>query len=264
MTLEGLSFGECGGSLTNVASEVTNHSARLLELSGLYASFAAETPFGNLIFKGTGELVPTDSEKRAIAEWASLMFQVAQAGRTDTSWGMAFEWQREGGPGGFCDEVVVYLTGWVTASDCKGYDAQGYLTASQLDQLYLWVDGLTTIDHTQTFPPETGELKMTLALAGNGQKQADEETILDIFEFAATLYTELGYAEEAGAEVDKAQQVLQDYLMALNSGDYTLAAKLYGGDISLLQTWNPDIQDDLPALLERACTQNGLQCLVLV
>jgi len=261
MTLEGLSYGECAGSLTSVPMSVTNHSARLSELSGLYTSFSAETSAGDLIFKGAGDLVATDAEKRAIAEWAGLMFQVAQAGRSDASWGTAFTWQREAGPGGFCDDVVVYLTGWVRASDCKGYKVQGYLTASHLDQLYAWLDSLSTIDYTQTYPASTDGLKMTLALTGNGQKQADEETILDIFEFAATLYTELGYAAEAGADVDEAQQVLQDYLMALNSGDYILAAKLYGGDVSLLQTWNPDIGDDLPALLERACTQNGLQCL---
>jgi hypothetical protein len=262
ITLESLSYGKCGDPLTSVSMQVTNHSPRLSELSDLYASFSAETPAGNLIFKGTGDLVPTEAEKRAIAEWARLMFQVAQAGRIDSAWGMAFVWQREGGPGAFCDDVIVYLTGWVTASDCKGYYVEGYLTASQLDQLYAWVDGLTTIDYAQTYPPETGGLEMTLVLAGNGQKQAEDETIRDIFEFAATSYTELGYAAEAGADVDEAQQVLQDYLMALNSGDYTLAAKLYSGDISLLQSWNPDIRDDLPGLLERACRQNGLQCLV--
>jgi hypothetical protein len=261
ISLESLSYGKCREPLTAVPAQITNHSARLSELSSLYASFSAETPAGNLVFKGTGDLVPTDAEKRALAEWARLMFQVAQAGRTGAAWGMAFAWQREGGVGDFCDDVVVYLTGWVSASNCKGYNVQGYLTASQLDQLYAWVDGLTTIDYTQTFPAATGGLKMTLALAGSGQKQADEETIREIFEFAATLCTELGYAAEAGAEVDKAQQVLQDYLTALNSGDYTLAAKLYGGDISLLQIWNPDIGDDIPSLLERACTQNGLQCL---
>src|SRR5688572_1619216 len=38
MTLESLSYGECAGSLTSVSTQVTNHSARLLELSsGLYA-----------------------------------------------------------------------------------------------------------------------------------------------------------------------------------------------------------------------------------
>jgi len=262
ITLESLSYGKCGDPLTSVSMQVTNHSPRLSELSDLYASFSAETPAGNLTLKGTGDLVPTEAEKRAIAEWARLMFQVAQAGRIDSAWGMAFAWQREGGPGAFCDDVIVYLTGWVTASDCKGYNVEGHLTASQLDQLYAWVDGLTIIDYAQTYPDSTAGLKMTLALAGNGQKQAEDETIKDMFEFAATLYTELGYAAEAGAEVDEAQQVLHDYLMALNSGDYTLAAKLYSGDISVLQSWNPDIRDNLPALLECACTQNGLQCLV--
>lgn len=262
ITFEGLSYGKCGGVLTDVPAHITNHSERLSELSGLYTSFSTKTPAGNLTFKGSGDLVPTDAEKRAIAEWSRLMFQVAQAGRTGASWGMAFAWHREAGIPGFCDDVVVYLTGWVTASDCKGYDVQGYLTASQLDQLYAWVDGLTTIDYTQTYPASTNGLKMTLVLPGNGQKQADDETIRDIFEFAATLYVELGYAAQAGADVDEARQVLQDYLMALNSGDYSLAAKLYGDDVSLLQTWNPDIGDDLPALFERACTQNGLQCLL--
>jgi hypothetical protein len=262
ITQEGLSYGKCADALIAVPEEITNHSARFLELSNLYTSFTAETPSGNLIFKGSGTLVPTDAEKRAMAEWAKLMFQVAQAGRTGASWGMAFAWQREAGPGDFCDNVVVYLTGLVIASDCKGYDVQGYLTASQLNQVYAWVDGLATIDHTETFPESTGGLKMTLALSGNGSRPADEETIKEIFEFAATLFTELGYAAEGGAEVDEARQVLQGYLTALNSGDYKLAAQLYGGDTSLLQTWNPDIGDELPALFERACTQNGLQCLL--
>ena len=98
ITLESLSYGKCGDPLTSVSMQVTNHSPRLSELSDLYASFSAETPAGNLIFKGTGNLVPTEAEKRAIAEWAGLMFQVAQAGRIDSAWGMAFAWHREGGP----------------------------------------------------------------------------------------------------------------------------------------------------------------------
>ena len=258
---DSVSVGECAGALVVTPLKVTDHGQRLVELINTYTSFSAETLAGHITLKGTGNLIPTDAEKRAIAEWARLMFQAAQAGRTGASWEMAFAWHRKGGPGGFCDDVVVYLTGWVRASDCKGYNIQGYLTASQLDQLYVWVDGLTSIDYTQTYPASTDGLKMTLALAGNGQKQAEEETILDIFEFAATLYTELGYAAEAGADVDQAQRVLHDYFIALNSGNYILAAKLYSGDISLLQSWNPDIGDNLPALLERACTQNGLQCL---
>src|SRR5688572_11601604 len=210
ITGDGLSYGKCGDELIAVPEQITNHSPRFSELSELYTSFTAETPAGNLIFKGSGSLIPTESEKRAMAEWARLMFQVAQTGQTDASWGVAFAWQREAGPGDFCDDVVIYLTGWVTASDCRGYNVQGYLTASQLNQVYAWVDGLATIDHAETFPASTGGLKMTLALGGNGQKSVDEETIREIFEFAATLFTELGHAAEAGAEVDEARQVLQD------------------------------------------------------
>lgn len=261
ITSEGLSYGGCGETLIAVPEQITNHSARFLELSNLYIPFAAETPAGKVTLSGSGFLVPTEAEKRSIAEWARLMFQTAQSGRIGAAWGMAFSWQREAGPGDFCDGVVVYLSGWATASDCQGYSAQGYLTASQLDQVYTWVDTLTTIDHTETFPPATGGLKMTLALAGSGQQPADEETIRDIFEFAATLYTELGYAAQAGADVEEARLVLEEYLMALHSGDYARAAELYSGDISLLQSWNPDTGEDLAALLQRGCTQNGLQCL---
>jgi len=39
---------------------------------------------------------------------------------------------------------------------------------------------------------------------------------------------------------------LTSYFGALHTGDYILASKLYGGDTGLLQTWNPDIQNNLP------------------
>jgi hypothetical protein len=52
------------------------------------------------------------------------------------------------------------------------------------------------------------------------------------------------------------------FFAALNTGDYTTAATLYGGDYVTLTTWNPDISPtDLTALWTRACIRNGLQCL---
>lgn len=260
-SLPSLSYGKCGGVLTNIPAQTTNHEPRLSELTGLYASFTTETPAGSLIFKGAGNLVPSDAEKRAIAEWAKLMFQVAQTGRA-ASWSLAFAWHRQGGPGDFCDDVAVYLTGWATASNCKGFKAETYLSASNLEQLYAWVDGFGNIDYNDSNAPIADGMTITLALRGNGQKQADEETIRDIIAFAATLDSQLGFATQAGPEVSDAENDLRDYLIALHTGDYIFAAKLYGGDTSLLQTWNPDVpQDDLPALFERACSQNGLQCL---
>lgn len=261
-SLEGLSYGECGKSLSAVSEQTTGHVARLSEYSELYTSFSAETPAGSLILKGTGALMPTEAEKRALAEWAKLMFETAQSGPSAGSSALAFSWQRDGGVGGFCDDVYVYLTGLVTTSDCKGFNAETYLTASQLEQLYAWVDGLSNIDYNDSNAPLADGMTITLTLKGNGKKQADEQTIRDLIDFAATLDAQLGHAAEAGPDVGEAEKDLRAYLTALRNGDYAAAAKLYGGDTSLLQTWNSDIPNaDLPALFERACSQNGLQCL---
>ena len=259
---ESLSHGECGKALTAVSQQTTGHATRLSELSELYTSFGAETSAGSLIFKGTGELMPTEAEKRALAEWAKLMFETAQSGTSADSTGLAFSWQRDGGVGGFCDDVSVYLTGLVTTSDCKGFNAEAYLTASQLEQLYTWVDGFSSIEYNDSTAPLADGMTITLTLHGKGQKQADEEMIRAMIDFAATLDAQLGYAAEASPDVDEAEKDLRAYLTGLHTGDYAAAAKFYGGDTSLLQTWNSDIPNaDLPTLLERACSQNGLQCL---
>lgn len=256
-----VSHGECGKPLTVTQLPSTEFGSRFADISNSYASFAAETSAGSLIFKGAGNLVPTDAEKRAVAEWAKLTFEIARAERAGAAWGLAFAWHREGGIAGFCDDVAVYLTGLVTTSDCKGFHAQTYLTASQLEQLYGWVDRLKSIDYDDRSAPIADGMNITLVLNGTGKKQVDEETLRDILDFAATLDAQLGYALQAGPEVSDAQNALRNYLTALHTSDYVLGAELYGGDTSLLQTWNPDITNDLPALFERACSQNGLQCL---
>ncbi|PKO12594.1 MAG: hypothetical protein CVU39_23200 [Chloroflexi bacterium HGW-Chloroflexi-10] len=62
--------------------------------------------------------------------------------------------------------------------------------------------------------------------------------------------------------LEKARVSITAYLDALSQANYDEAAKFYGGDVNLLQGYNPDIQeDDLPALFERACMQNGFMCL---
>jgi hypothetical protein len=65
-------------------------------------------------------------------------------------------------------------------------------------------------------------------------------------------------------DLEAAQAALVTYLSALQSGEYDQAVQLYGGSYELLQGWNPDLDaENYPRLLERACTQNGLQCLPL-
>jgi len=52
------------------------------------------------------------------------------------------------------------------------------------------------------------------------------------------------------------------FFAALNAGDYPTAISLYGGSYDTLTTWNPDLPAaDRTALWQRACQQNGLQCL---
>jgi hypothetical protein len=52
------------------------------------------------------------------------------------------------------------------------------------------------------------------------------------------------------------------FFSALDQGDYSTAISLYGGSYETLSTWNPDLPaTDLTGLWQRACEQNGLQCL---
>ncbi len=59
-----------------------------------------------------------------------------------------------------------------------------------------------------------------------------------------------------------ARATLVGFFDALNGGWYDEAATQYGGSYEALIELNPDINpDDHSALLERACTENGFQCL---
>ena len=261
-TLDDLSFGSCAGTLTEVPTGTTGHTERLFDLVNTYASFTAQTAAGKITLYGKGTTMATPAEQRAIAEWAKLMFQVAQAGRSGASWGLALAWQREGGIVGFCDDVAVYLTGFVIVSDCKGLNEQFYLSASQLEQLYGWVDGLKNLDYHYKDPAVADAMSITLVLSGTGQKEASEEDIRAILDFAASLKAQVNFAAQADANAAEAEQTLREYFAAMNSGNYALGAKLYGGPTDTLESWNPDITNDLAALFERGCIQNGLQCLV--
>lgn len=61
---------------------------------------------------------------------------------------------------------------------------------------------------------------------------------------------------------EAAVELVQSYLSALAEGDYAAAADHYGGSYEVLAGYNPDIDlTNQAALLERACTVNGFQCL---
>jgi hypothetical protein len=62
--------------------------------------------------------------------------------------------------------------------------------------------------------------------------------------------------------LDEARAILVGFFRLLNEGNYAEAAPSYGGAVDILIQNNPDVDPkDLPALLERACLQNGHVCL---
>jgi hypothetical protein len=254
-------FGKCAGDTPAVPGS-EGLVALALAWAQEFAPFVAETVAGKVEFNGFGQTVATPAEQRMLAEWAKLQFDAAQSGRAGSAASLAFDYQRAGGFAGFCDDVAVYLYGAAEISNCKGFKASQQLTASQLEQVYAWYDGLAPVDYSHKDPAVADAMKITLTLPGKGQKTADEATIQAINEFAAALLAQSTFKARAGADLPEAEKALNEFFTALHSGEYILGAKLYGGDTSLLQTWNPDIQNDLPQWLERACTQNGLQCLL--
>ena len=184
---EKLDFGECSGGLETIGSQKSGHLPRLLELVNQYAPFTAQTTAGSVTFKGAGSKTATWAEQRAIAEWARLTFQIAQAGRAGAAWGVAFTWQREGGIGGLCDDVTVYLTGLAHVSRCTGLNHQMYLNSSQLEQVYSWVDAFKSIDYSHTDPDITDPMTIRLALNGYGNRDANQADIQVISNFASSL-----------------------------------------------------------------------------
>ena len=262
VTLEAVFYGRCDGNLMAFPEVTPASLEKVTQWTRTYVAFEAKTPAGKVSFHGSGPDIATPAEQRMMAEWAQLTFYIAQSGRTGAAWGLAFAYHREGGIAGFCDDVAIYLAGYAYASNCKGMNTLVNLTASQLEQVYSWVDGYRLIDYSYTDPAVADAMTITLVMDGKGSTPADEEVIRAVAEFSADLLAQASFERQADpVALESAEGAISDFLAALHSRDYILAAKLYGGDTSILADWNPDITNDLPAWLERGCTQNGLMCL---
>ena len=262
VTLDAAFYGFCGESLV-LSSAVTPTSVeKAMQWGQKYAAFEAETPAGRVSFNGNGPNVATPAEQRMMAEWAQLTFSIAQSGRTGAAWGLAFAYNRSGGIAGFCDDVGVYLAGYAQLSTCNGLNATIPLTATQLQQVYRWYDTYRQIDYQHSDAAVADAMSITLVMPGQGNILADEEVGRVMTEFSADLLAQGSFERAADQTALKAAEgTIFDFLTALSDGNYTLAAKIYAGDTSLLAGWNPDIVGNLPAWLERGCVQNGLNCL---
>jgi hypothetical protein len=197
ISLREVSFGACDGPLTIVPFPTEPDSSDLSYLSAKYASFNAlsETgKTGKISFYGAGSEIATPAEQRMIAEWARLTKQVAEAGRAGAAWGLALAWHREGGIAGFCDDLAVHVTGIALALSCKMEQPvvteRIFLDADQLEQLYAWLDSLSTFEIKQVDPGTADAMTIYLQLAGNGEEEASAEVQQAILDFAAQVYTQ--------------------------------------------------------------------------
>jgi hypothetical protein len=103
-------------------------------------------------------------------------------------------WHREGGIAGFCDDLVIYRTGWAVPSSCKAPAAGerlGFrLSEEDLKQVFAWIDSLKSFEAAQKDPSVADAMKETLVFAGEGSAAATAELQQEMTQFAAGTFAE--------------------------------------------------------------------------
>jgi hypothetical protein len=111
---------------------------------------------------------------------------------------IALIWKREGGIAGFCDTLVVFLSGEVFASQCKP-QAEGQmgifadlLSVQEQKQFNGWVTKFAET-HLDASDPRgvSDRMVVTLELFGNGSKPPTKSEQQALFKFSQDLYQEL-------------------------------------------------------------------------
>jgi hypothetical protein len=261
-----ISYGKCGETLVSASLADAETSAFLQNFASRYKAFSADTPAGQVIFNGKGQLIPSAAEQRALAYWAQLRFQEARSGRTGAAWGLALSWHTAGGIAGFCEDVAVYLDGDVVATTCRKQPPESFpvyhLSATQLEQVYAWIDGFSSFEYHHKDPAVADAMSVDFVFNGVGTGSASDADVYEINAFVSDLFGQVAQAAQPGAALEAARSTLLAYFDALSGGDYATAVKAFGGSYETLTGWNPDVNGaDLVTLWRRGCTQNGLQCL---
>ena len=172
------SFGPCSdpNSVAPILSGV-ERPRDLQHFLDRYQPFEAETPAGRIVFAGRGTRVATPSEQRALAEWASIVHQELEFGRSGASWGMAIALNQEGANP--CSRVQIEIYSKVFANDCrvgiKPYP-HSWLTAEQIDHLYAWIDKFQVFEINWN----EGGIPLRLVFGGRGSQPATESNQSEI------------------------------------------------------------------------------------
>jgi hypothetical protein len=212
----GITYGPCDGKLKTVPFVGAGRSTELDHFVTTFKSFSFDLPSGTVELIGSGSTTPSADEQRSLSIWAKLVADETQAGRSSAASGLVIGWHREGGVGGFCDDLSIYETGLVDATSCKNGTAtnlgQTWLDNEQLTQLYQWQDSWSRFElNTQTQAQADGET-IHLIFDGNGSTQPTGDDQQTVESFAEKLDASMSVGS---ASPDISAQIVTDFLNSL-------------------------------------------------
>lgn len=161
-------------------------------LSKKFAPFTADTIRGRLVYSGTGTVVASQAEQRALAEWAATRYEDANSNYLPADWGLELFWQEKSTS--LCAPLWIYRTGLAVAWDCSGNTGDGvdFLSATQLEQFYKWLDSgkvwnINPTDRVNGVPPNTS---LHFPWRGTDDKTTAQDAD-SVVRFARIIYTDL-------------------------------------------------------------------------
>lgn len=179
------SLGPCSNPSSMAGQLEPGRPADLSYFLDRYRPFDADTPAGMLSFAGRGTHVATQSERQALAEWATLVHQELKFGRSGASWGLAIALNEEGATP--CCRTQIEVYGKVFANDCRA-GIQPYpiawLPTEQIDELYVWMNEFQAFEMKWT----EGGLPMRLVFSGKGARVATEAEQGEILVWVSGFY----------------------------------------------------------------------------
>ena len=112
---------------------------------------------------------------------------------------VAVTWTREGGIAGFCNELIIDVTGMMTAYSCEGMPytevAQQLLNPEPRQQLYDWLNTLQPFNYEQSDNAVADAMSITLSFNGHGDAAASDTEQSNIEAFAAQFYSQMALVD---------------------------------------------------------------------
>lgn len=188
----GVAFGDCGGPQIQGLFAGGGRISELASFASTYQSLTIDTMSGSIELTGTGKKAAEPSVQRSIAEWAALVVDEAVSGKSDAARGLVIGWHREGGVNGACDNLAVYRSGEVIADSCMDGNARSIgktrLNAEQLDQLFGWLDSLTSTEIIVEAGSQADGATVNVVFQGNGSQEMDKSTRQGLLDFTAGIF----------------------------------------------------------------------------